>query len=79
MTADPCLWMTSCVDHCEHAIDEMETRAGRREGHYHAVCGHDVYPVAMTAPTGRRCPLCDHETQPPPPPKLVARILSAIN
>jgi len=52
------LWITSVRDGRDHAVSDAELDTGSKNGHYRALCGHDVIPTAMTAPPGQRCPTC---------------------
>ena len=52
------LWITSMRDGRDHAVSDAELDTGSKNGHYRALCGHDVIPTAMTAPPGQRCPNC---------------------
>lgn len=70
--------MTSATDGAEHAIHESAFTAGIHRGCYQSVCGRDVYPRAMTAPPGRRCPACSYGMAASPPENWSARVLGAL-
>jgi hypothetical protein len=48
--------ITCHVDRRAHEVTDENTAAGRRTGHYKALCGYRVIAAAMAAPVGRPCP-----------------------
>jgi hypothetical protein len=53
--------MTCVRDHAEHAVSDVDFAASRHTGFYRSACGHVVAPGALSAPPGRRCPVCAAE------------------
>lgn len=53
-------WQTSAYDGQSHAITDEEFAFGkhRDEGHFEAVCGHDMYLADSFKAPGRRCQRC---------------------
>jgi len=85
------LWITSARDSRDHAVSDSEFDAGSRNGHYRALCHHDVIPMAMTAPPGQQCSRCalqrailtnmDHSSNSNPPrrvDRLTSRLRAAL-
>ncbi|GEL27055.1 hypothetical protein PSU4_60090 [Pseudonocardia sulfidoxydans NBRC 16205] len=54
----PTTSMSSVVDGLAHDVEDTEVVAGRSRGRYVAMCGADVAPAALTAPSGRVCRSC---------------------
>jgi hypothetical protein len=50
--------ITCYFDHRAHEVTDENITAGRRTGHYQALCGYQVIAAAMAAPVGRPCPVC---------------------
>ena len=50
--------ITFYFDHRAHEVTDENIAAGRRAGHYQALCGYRVIAAAMAAPVGRPCPEC---------------------
>ena len=54
----PTTSMSSVVDGLAHDVEDPEVVAGCSRGRYVAMCGADVAPAALTAPSGRVCRSC---------------------
>ncbi|MGH3869887.1 MAG: hypothetical protein ACRDQ4_28060, partial [Pseudonocardiaceae bacterium] len=50
--------ITCYFDRRAHEVTDENIVAGRRAGHYEALCGYRVVAAAMAAPVGRSCPEC---------------------
>jgi hypothetical protein len=50
--------ITCYYDRRAHEVTDENIAAGRRSGHYEALCGYRVIAAAMAAPAGRPCPEC---------------------
>jgi hypothetical protein len=50
--------ITCYFDRRAHEVTDENIAAGRRAGHYQALCGYRVIAAAMAAPVGRPCPDC---------------------
>lgn len=50
--------ITCYVDRRAHEVTDENIAAGRRSGHYEALCGYRVIAAAMAAPVGRPCREC---------------------
>ena len=50
--------ITCYFDRRAHEVTDKNIAAGRRTGHYQALCGYRVVAAAMAAPVGRPCAEC---------------------
>ena len=50
--------ITCYFDRRAHEVTDENIAAGRRTGHYQALCGYRIIAASMAAPVGRPCPKC---------------------
>ncbi len=59
------MWMTSCTDGLEHALNLTALEATRAGGRGRALCDTTVAPAALSAPPGPRCRPCSEALDTP--------------